>query len=310
VDSSGFTITNGNLSATLDLTGLETLEDVLNAINTSGTEVVATLRADGRTIAVRSTLAGADLFISEGGGTTAADLGLIIPGEELPLDRLHGGRGIQTVDGADFEVTLVDGTSFSVDVSGAETLGDVVEIINTHPGHGGLLTAEVVVGENRLRLTDTSPGFGALAVSPLNGSFAASNLGIELSSPSGVIDGTDLKPGGVRLRSAFDGFTLLYQALLDSDPGGISRALRALEDVEQSLLGARAEVGGRLRGLEISRRRTELETFEMKNLISQEGDTDFAEAIVNFRRQETLYQASLQTAARLVQQSLLDFLAP
>ena len=60
--------------------------------------------------------------------------------------------------------------------------------------------------------------------------------------------------------------------------------------------------------LEISRRRTELETLEMQDLLSREGDTDFAEAIVSLNRQETLYQASLQTAARLLQMSILDFL--
>lgn len=308
VDPTGFTLRNGNLSATIDVTGMETIEDLLNAVNSSGTATVARLSADSSGIEILSHLAGADLFIEEAGGQTARDLGLVIPPSDVPLARLHGGRGLIPVDGDDFRVTLRDGSVLDVDVSDAETLGAVVELINNHPGNGGLLVAEAVEPPTRLRLQDHSGGAGDLSVTVLNGSFVAGGLGIEASSSTGTIEGEDLSPGGVRLESVFDGLGLLYDGLVGSSEVTLRRSLEALQAAETKVLHTRASLGGRIRRLDISLRRTQLETFEFQELKSQEGDTDLAEAIVRFNQHQTTYQAALQTSASLLQQSILDFL--
>ena len=88
----------------------------------------------------------------------------------------------------------------------------------------------------------------------------------------------------------------------------LRRSLEALEAAETKVLHTRASLGGRIRRLEISLRRTQLETFEFQELRSQEGDTDLAAAIVRFNQHQTTYQAALQTSANLLQQSILDFL--
>lgn len=308
LDDSGFTIRNGNLSADISLVGLETLEELLNAVNSSGTGTVAQLSANGRGIEIFSNLAGADLFIDELGGNTAKALGLNLDVEDLSLQRLHGGRGLLPVDGADFTISLQDGSSFDVDISQADTIGEVVALINEHPANGGNLLAEALSGPPRIRLTDNTTGTENLAVVGVNGSFAANGLGIESSSTTGTLDGDDLAPGGIRLESVFDGFALLYQGLVDNDETTLRRALESLEAAETNVLHTRATVGGRLRRLDISMRRTELETFEFRELMSQEGDTDLAAAAIEFQQHQTIYQAALQTTASLLQQSLLDFL--
>lgn len=308
VDPAGFTIRNGTLTATIDLSGLETVEDLLNAVNTSGTAVVARMAANGRGIEVVSHLAGADLFIDEGSGSTARDLGLLLPAADTPLERLHGGRGLLPVDGDDFRIELADGSILDIDISTAETLGDVVRLISEHPNNAGKLQVDARDGPTRLVLSDMSGGTGDLSVGVLNASFVAGGLGILGSSSTGVIDGQDLAPGGVRLESVFDGFGLLHEGLVASDEVTLRRALEALEAAERRVLETRATVGGRIRRLEISERRTQLEVFEFQALISQEGDTDLAEAIVRFNAQQTTYQAALQTSARLLQTSILDFL--
>ncbi|MGE3166162.1 MAG: flagellar hook-associated protein FlgL [Planctomycetota bacterium] len=308
VDPAGFTIRNGNLEATISLAGLDTVEDLLNAINTSGTAVVARLAPDGRGLEVLSHLAGADFFVEEAGGSTARDLGWHVDAPATPLARLHGGRGVQSVDGDDFRIELQDGTVLDIDIADAETLGDVVAQIADHPANGGKLQVEARDGPVRLVLTDVSGGAGELSVVGLNGSFAAGGLGLETSSATGTIDGASLAPGGVRLESAFDGFGLLYEGLVESDEVTIRRAIDALDAAASRVLEARATIGGRIRRLEISERRTQLEVFEFQALISQEGDTDLAAAIVRFNEQQTTYQAALQTSARLLQSSILDFL--
>jgi len=310
VDPSGFTISNGNLSAAIDLAGIETVEQLIQAVNTAGVEATARIAADGRGIEIVSSLAGADLRVLEGAGTTAAELGLVLPSAETPLSRLHGGRGVPTVPGTDFRVIAGSGAAFDVDVSAAVTLGDIAELINSHPDNAGAVFAEVVDGEDRLRLRDLTGASPAMRVEARNGSFAASALRIEGESTLGIIEGEPLEPGGIRQESAFDGFALLSAGLLDGDAPGISHAMTALDAAHQRVLEAQAEIGSRIRRLEISERRNSLETLETQELLSAESDTDLAEAIVRFNREQTLYQASLQTSARLVQQSILDFLAP
>ena len=308
VDPSGFTIQNGSMTASLDLTGVETVEGLINAVNTAGIGVRARIAEDGSGIELLSELAGAELRVIEGSGATASQLGLIVPTENIALDSLHGGSGLPSVTGLDFEIIAGDGTAFSVDVDGASTLAEVVALINEHPGNTGAVLAEVVDGQDRIRLRDQSGGTGTLEVFPLNGSFAASGLRIEGTAVNGIIEGDSLDPGGVRTRSAFDGFMTLSQGLSASDAGTIRTAMNFLEAAHDRVLEARAEVGSRLRRLEVSDRRNQLESFETESLLSQEADTDVAAAIVEFNRQQTSYQAALQTSAQLLQQSILDFL--
>ena len=309
ITAGDFTITNGNLTALIDTTGMQTLEDLVNAIEQSGTAVQARIAADGRTLELFSTLSGAGFRIDEGSGTTAAELGLIVPSDEVEIERLNGGIVVTFSTGNDIRITLGDGTSFDVDLESASTLGDIAALINGHAGNGGSLLAEVVAGEDRLRLTDLSGGAGEPAVTALNGSFAASGLGILATGTGGVIEGTDLDPGAHRVNSVFDGMALLAEGLIASDTNTISRALAAFDAAEQALLDTRAEVGTRIRRLEISTRRTELEILTMQEMISIEGDTDLARALIEFSQQQTVLQASLQTASRILQQTILDFLA-
>lgn len=308
VDMTGFTITNGDVSANIDLTGATTVEDLLNAINSSGTNAMARLSEDGRSIQILSTLAGAGLFIEENGGTTAADLGFLLSPNDTPIDRLHQGAGLGTAAGPDFRITAADGTSFEVDISTALTVGDVVELVNNHPDNGGAVTAQALGDPLRLQVNDTSGVGGDLVIDPLSGSFGASSLGIDGTHSTGSVDGADLAPGGVRLDSVFDGFALLYQGLSTNSERTITEAMDALDRAETRVLQARATIGGRVRRLEISERRTEIETFEFRELMSQEGDTDIAEAVLEYQRHEFVYQASLQTSAGLLQNTILDFL--
>ncbi|MFN0056824.1 MAG: flagellar hook-associated protein FlgL [Planctomycetota bacterium] len=309
IDNSGFVITNGNLSATVTLGGMSTVEDLLNAINASGTATVAELDSDGRGLNIYSTLAGAELRLSENGGTTLSELGLEVPSADLMLTSLNGGTGVPNVGGADFRVTLTSGAELDIEIEHALTLGDIAELINDHPQNGGLLIAEVVDGEDRLRLTDAAGGVQDLTVSALNGSFAAAALGISGTTSTGVLEGTALDPAGIRLNSPFAALVTLHNALLDSDRTMMERSVAMLDSAEAQLLHTRASLGGQVRRLEITERRTEMEIFALEEMSSREGDTDLAEAAVRFQQQETLYQAALRMAARLVQPSLLDFLS-
>src|SRR5690606_34503201 len=91
--TSGLTITNGLRSATVSFADCGTVEDLLNAINGSGTGVRAEVNADATGINILNPTQGTELRIAENGGTTATDLGVRSFGPDTPLADLNGGAG-------------------------------------------------------------------------------------------------------------------------------------------------------------------------------------------------------------------------
>jgi len=78
--ASGIVIANGPYSATVTFGAATTVQDIINAINNSGTYVTARIN-DARTgIEVHSCFSGGTFDITENGGTTGADLGVLTSG--------------------------------------------------------------------------------------------------------------------------------------------------------------------------------------------------------------------------------------
>ena len=126
------------------------------------------------------------------------------------LSELNRGMGVDTVSPAvssgdsldDLNITLQDGTTFAVDLSARETIGDVFMAINAAAGGAAL---EVTFNEDYtgLRLVDGTTGTSALKVEGVNGSLAAVSLGI---AGEGEIDEED---GSSRIEgSPLHGLTL------------------------------------------------------------------------------------------------------
>jgi flagellar hook-associated protein 2 len=140
-------------------------------------------------------------------------------GATTTLAQINDGRGIRTAaSGADFTVKLGDGSSFDVALAGAKTIGDVITAINT--AGGAKIKAEVVPGANGIQLTDQSGGGGAMSVTAINGSLAASDLGIAQSA-TGVITGGPVIAG-------------LGTVLLSSLKGGAGLTLGSIDVTDRS----------------------------------------------------------------------------
>jgi flagellar hook-associated protein 2 len=183
----------GGATATVDLTGARTIDDVVSAINqTVGIHVQAAINGDALTLTDKSGSTSSNLIVEDvGGGTTAANLGLAgsvasstLTGTNLvslsgteQLSFLNDGNGVRRAPGVpDFQVTLKDGSSFAVDLGSSTTVQNALDAINNNSQNGGKLTASI--SGNHLVLTDTTGGAGTLTVSALNGSAAAQDLGI------------------------------------------------------------------------------------------------------------------------------------
>ncbi|MBI4585797.1 MAG: hypothetical protein HY717_17445 [Planctomycetes bacterium] len=311
IDLSGLTIANGGSAKTVSFAGASTLEDLLNAIDLAGIQVKASINGAGDGIDLRSTLSGARMTVAENGGASAAELGLLLAFADLGLEQLNNGLGVQSIDGNDFRITLQDGTAIDIDISGAETVQDVIDLINNSADNPGTLTASVVSGQNQIQLDDSSGGSGDLSVTPLNGSFAAAHLGIQktAANPTAAITGDDLSPAGHQASSVFNTLILLRQALSENNSVKLERLGSMIEESRDRLLKARAEVGQRANRIELTRNRLEDQKLRFEALLAEDREVDLSEAVTEFEKQRNVLEASYAVTARILSLSLLDFLS-
>lgn len=87
-----------------------------------------------------------------------------------------------------------------------------------------------------------------------------------------------------------------------------SENLKGMDTVMSNLLKVRAEVGAKQNRMESAQAQNEAENFNMKDILSQTEDIDFAEKTIEASVMQSVYMASLQTSARVIQPSLMDFL--
>ncbi|HUT94359.1 MAG TPA: flagellar filament capping protein FliD [Thermoguttaceae bacterium] len=216
VDRGAIRITDrSGASAEIDLSTVQTVDDVLEAINAAKTiNVTATAQGDRIRLEDRTGQTVANLRVQEiGSGTTAASLGLagldvaddVADGqdvlwltEDLDLDLLNDAGGVFTDRiVADVEYELRDGTTGEIDLSpiipGSSkvdediTLGDVLQRINA--AEPGKLKAEIAPDGDRLILTDLTEGEGTFTVESLGESTALADLGLDGDAVDGVITG-------------------------------------------------------------------------------------------------------------------------
>jgi len=318
--NSGLNISNDGQTYTLDFDAAETVEDLLNIINGSAANVVAAINAAGTGIDVRSRLSGVDFQIGENGGVTAAQLGLKTFQGTTKLADLNHGLGVHTnASGDDFQITRRDGTILTFNVDGLNTVDDVVNLINNHPGNqlpAARVTAQFDANGQGIELIDNSPGAGSLQVTKVAGSQAASDLGlipigqdnnyISGGGATVTLTGRDVNPQEVE--SIFTALIRLREALRGNDSVEIERSFTAIDNGNEQLSFVRAEIGARQQGLDVLQARLEDEEIELQSALSSEVDIDLAAAISNLTARQAALEASLKVMASLNNLTLLDFL--
>ncbi len=308
--TSGLKISNGAQSATIDFAGTTTVEDLLNRINGSDTGVRAEINADATGINIFNPNAGSELRIGENGGTTAADLGIRSLEASSPLSQLNGGKGVRTADGNDLLVTRSDGSTFEVDLSAAATMTDVISAINIASGGtaaaGAGVNASFATSGNGLVLTDTAGGAGQITIANINFSHAAEDLGIDSPAAGNVITGADVHP--VQPKGLFGNIAKLRNALLSGDQQAITAASEGLDEDYKRITNVRGQTGARVQELESRTGRLEEQNLATTAMLSLLEDADYTEAITRLQTLQLSLQASMQSAGRLLNLSLMDFL--
>ncbi len=84
--------------------------------------------------------------------------------------------------------------------------------------------------------------------------------------------------------------------------------LQGVDAMLDQLSASRAQVGPRVNRLETQQTRLKDLELNVEDLLSKTEDADMAKAMVDFSMQQSIYQSALQSGARVLQPSLLDFL--
>lgn len=307
IDLTGFKVTNGQASATISLTGATTVEDLLNRVNGSNTGVWAQINAAGNGIDILNSTQGTSLSIAEVGGTSAADLGVRSFQPTSPVSELNDGKGVRTVPGNDVRITDSNGVAFDLDLTGLSTIQDVINTINTGAtGASAGVTASFATTGNGIVITDTAAGTGTIAVSALNFSEASNDLGIAKPASGNVITGNDVN--AVTADGVFSNLSKLVNALTNNDQKAITAAAEGLKADYDRVVQIRGETGARVQEMETRQNRLEDQNIATKSLLSNVEDTDYTQAIAQFQTLQTTLQASLATAQKVLNLSLLDFI--
>lgn len=319
--ASGLRIVNGGQTYTIDLSAALTVEDALNRLNGAGASVLAEINAGGTGIDVRSRLNGTDFSIGENGGLTATQLGLRSFTSSTRLDELNRGDGVRTAAGDDFQIRRRDGVVMGIDVSSAQTIGDVIALINADAEQDAnpvkRVTARLAQFGNGIELVTSDPaGLATFAV--LRGASAAAEglglmpVGADISASAVSAGGTDTITGrDVRPfegEGVYHALVRLRDAFRANDLAEIERAVDLLDGSFTDLNFSRAELGARQQALDVLSNRLEDEDVDLRGSLSKEIDVDFVQAISDLTARQSTFEASLQLTAKTAQLTLLDFL--
>jgi len=294
-----FTTSDGS-SFDVDLVGGADATDAVNSINASiGNTglVTAQLSGDGKRIEfVDHTVGTGRLTYNESGP---------------PITALPEGLDL-TIPAIDFNITAQDGTELAIDLSGAATVGDVLDRITNAAGNGGKVTAQLADSGNGIELIDNTGGGGPLRVTSLEGGNAAEYLGLVAKGETETTSVTDRLTGSDRhaleTESVFNTLVRLRDALKVDDLAETTRAGAQLNEDLDRVTFARAEVGTRLRSLDLAKASLADEEIQLKSALSEEIDVDLIEAISQMTARQTSLEASLRATANILQLSLLNFI--
>jgi flagellar hook-associated protein 2 len=192
-------------SVAIDLHDASTLGEVVSQINAAGAgKLTAAIAADGNRLQLSDVTGGAGAFtVANGAASTAAeDLGLVATGSggtitgarlvaglrDTLLSSLNGGQGLGPL-GA-LQITDRNGVAATVDLAAAETVGDVISLVNAASPQ---VSASVNSARNGLTIVDQSGGAGALVVASGDATNTAEKLGLAVNQSTASVDSGALK---------------------------------------------------------------------------------------------------------------------
>ncbi len=315
----GFQIKQGSKTYGITTNSTTTVEDLINRIQSSGAQVQASLDPTGRFLQLQSTESGTALSIGETGSHLASQLGLRTFDLTTPVSDLNFGQGIFSKDqGDDLVLVRTDGSEMKVNLDGVQTVQDVLNRINNHVDNFNpalRITASLANAGNGITLSATS-GSQPIAVKNAGGSQAAWGLGLVPRSTDNttgvssgglsIISGADVS--GVEVEGVFTSLIRMRQSIESGQDLDMSRVTAALDvDVHRMAL-SRSLIGARQQSIQQVKDLSAEQQLQLKQIASDQLDTDLASAISDMSARQAALQASLQLMGNMSKLTLFNYI--
>src|SRR5690606_37822043 len=111
-----------------------------------------------------------------------------------------------------------------------------------------------------------------------------------------------------RADGIFSDLSNVRKALTSGDQGAITRAAEGLQAAYDRVVRIRSYTGARVQEIESRTERLADQEVVTAKLLSELEDTDFNDAILRFQMLQTSLQAAMQTTAKTINLSLMDFI--
>jgi flagellar hook-associated protein 3 FlgL len=199
-------------------------------------------------------------------------------------------------------VLSIEGSNATSDPTSREAMASEVENIK-----------KTIIGLANTRNLDR-PIFGGNVTGGLayddSGNYVGKSATIERSIAPGVRMQVNVNGDEVFGPAGNDIFTVLQKVADDlrSNPSALSTDVPALDARVAGIQNSLATIGARSQRLETMKERNSTDGITLKQSLSQVEDADLAQVTLELQMQQVAYQAALQTTAKVIQPSLVDFL--
>lgn len=288
----------------INLAGATTVGDVVSAVAASGAPVEAFINAAGTGINFSTTQSVDSLEVTSLRkiyGSTALGPGTVT------LDTTLASLGI----GAPGQLQITnEGSTTTLDLSGATTVADVINAINTQVNG---VTASINADGSAL---DIESEFFSSTLSAVDGggSNIAAVLGFaQTRTGDNAADFGVSNPGTVdevESQNIFRSLAEMIQVLRSpsSTSEDFNQVLDGFDADISTILSSRSIIGARVNRAEAAQDRLEAFELFLTELLSENEDADLAETITHLTNQTNVLNATLAAGAQVLQHSLIDFL--
>jgi flagellar hook-associated protein 3 FlgL len=237
-------------------------------------------------------VAGGDLFND---GTDANN-----PGYGISTSKINTLSYPYTVGASNAVNISVDGTNVAVNIAAGTyaTSADLAKAVKD--AVTPVVPVDVSITGNQLEIRTTSK----TATSEVKLAMPLSSFFVSV----GVSDPVESTGAGGETPSMIKLFNDVIAHMDAGEYKEISDELDTFDKETNNLLRVRADVGARQNRVDLTDDRMSNDLINYTDLMSKNEDVDVAETIMNLKNEENVYKASLAGGARIIQQTLVDFL--
>lgn len=200
---------------------------------------------------------------------------------------------------------MIDDTAIAIQAG--DNIDAVVEKINAANTNVKAGIAVLRDGSKVLRLESFEPH--KIMLQDLEGGRVFQDLGLIREGMGNFPENNYHPSAGVGGKSVFDTLMYLRDSLLRNDEAQVGKTSLGLIDASLSnVLHTQAKLSSSVAHIENSSKALADQKLFVSEAMSKNEDVDYASEIVNFTMWEYAHKASLQTAAKLLQPTLMDFL--